>query len=399
MTANRVRFRIHLCRRFRLSSTAKNAMGLKSFIKVQNIILCPGYIRPNQTCLYSNHEQEKQFKREYDIITEKILFNLSTYHNTGRSLSICKQLSGNVKACLTRRYMAQLFFKNRLHARKDLKLVKSIRRKLKKANHILRVTDKSNVFCIGRAIDFEQKAQAYRTKTSAYIELPSNPLREIFLKVIYELNDFHSKNLIRALQHKKMLPDRRKTKLANMYILPKAHKNYYEEDLLQTSTLFCTFDITDLYTMLPREESLNILEKFLRPYDYEQVHGIPIDVIRKLAHVLLTENVINGSVMKFNEELDKLNQSHPNIKLVRQIGKVSFLDVLIHNDNDILSTSVYHKEVTEPYIVPFVPDHPRIIFSNTIDGALIRPVRYSSTLMNFNDERHTVATTVPATRK
>ncbi|CAF3908568.1 unnamed protein product, partial [Rotaria sp. Silwood1] len=139
--------------------------------------------------------------------------------------------------------------------------------------------------------------------------------------------------------------------------------------------------------MLPREESLNILEKFLRPYDYEQVHGIPIDVIRKLAHVLLTENVINGSVMKFNEELDKLNQSHPNIKLVRQIGKVSFLDVLIHNDNDILSTSVYHKEVTEPYIVPFVPDHPRIIFSNTIDGALIRPVRYSSTLMNFNDER------------
>ena len=36
---------------------------------------------------------------------------------------------------------------------------------------------------------------------------------------------------------------------------------YVENDSLKPTTQFCTFDITDLYTMLPQEESLHILQR------------------------------------------------------------------------------------------------------------------------------------------
>jgi hypothetical protein len=89
--------------------------------------------------------------------------------------------------------------------------------------------------------------------------------------------------------------------------------------------------------------------------------------------------------------LDVANQFHPNIKLVRQLEtSVSFLDIYIENKNGILATSVYHKEVAEPYIVPFNTDHPRHIFKNVIDGASIRALCYSSTLSAFNEERRLI---------
>jgi hypothetical protein len=53
----------------------------------------------------------------------------------------------------------------------------------------------------------------------------------------------------------------------------------------------------------------------------------------------------------------------------------------------MLATSVFHKEASESYIVPYRSDHPRHIFKNIIDDALMRAVRYSSTLSSFNEQR------------
>ncbi|CAF1222807.1 unnamed protein product [Rotaria magnacalcarata] len=85
--------------------------------------------------------------------------------------------------------------------------------------------------------------------------------------------------------------------------------------------------------------------------------------------------------------LDEANNFHPNIKLVRQIGRsVPFLDVLIQNCNGVLKTSVYHKEAVEPYVVPFGSDHPGHVFRNTVDTAITRAVCYSTTLFEFEEE-------------
>ena len=86
--------------------------------------------------------------------------------------------------------------------------------------------------------------------------------------------------------------------------------------------------------------------------------------------------------------LNQANAWHPNIKLEYKIRKsLSFLDVLITNHNSILLTSIYHKPTVEPCVIPYISDHPRHVFGNIIQSALLRAVRYSSTFEAFNHER------------
>jgi len=59
----------------------------------------------------------------------------------------------------------------------------------------------------------------------------------------------------------------------------------------------------------------------------------------------------------------------------------------VENRNGSLFTSVYHKEAAEPHVLPFMSDHPRHMFSNIIQGALYRAVRYSSTIEALDEER------------
>ena len=71
----------------------------------------------------------------------------------------------------------------------------------------------------------------------------------------------------------------------------------------------------------------------------------------------------NKSEKELRKLLDEANTWHPNIKLDYKIGKsLPFLDVLLTNNNGILSTSVYHKPAAEPYVIPFISDHPRHVF-------------------------------------
>ena len=106
----------------------------------------------------------------------------------------------------------------------ELKLIQSIRERLKQSGQILRVTDKGGIFHIGNVQDYERKAEAYRLKTQAYEELDSNPLSTVFDKVVHLLNDLRSKKQIMAYQLDKMLPKRDKVTLAYLYFVPKPHK-------------------------------------------------------------------------------------------------------------------------------------------------------------------------------
>jgi hypothetical protein len=74
------------------------------------------------------------------------------------------------------------------------------------------------------------------------------------------------------------------------YLLKEVRKQN-EKGLLKSSTLFCTFDIHNLYTMLPQDEVLNILVEFLYAHGYKKVQGINLSAIRQLAAIVLKENV------------------------------------------------------------------------------------------------------------
>ena len=96
----------------------------------------------------------------------------------------------------------------------------------------------------------------------------------------------------------------------------------------------------------------------------------------------------NESPEAIEQIFDEANHYHANIKLTGDVGKcVNFLDVCITNTDGILSTSVYHKEASEPYVIPFKSDHARHTFRNIIRGALVRAIRYSSALEIFDKER------------
>ncbi len=68
-------------------------------------------------------------------------------------------------------------------------------------------------------------------------------------------------------------------------------KTYINKDLFKSSTLFCTFDIHNSYTMLPQDESLNILFEFLHGHEYKKIKDIPLNKKRKLPSIVLKENV------------------------------------------------------------------------------------------------------------
>ncbi len=113
---------------------------------------------------------------------------------------------------------------------------------------------------------------------------------------------------------------------------------------------------------------------------------------RYIDDIFLTSN---DSIENVHRMLETANKRHPNIKLIYEINSIiSFLDVRIEKTDDQLITSVYHKPASEPYVVPFKSDHPRHVFGNIIQGALIRAVRYSSTLQEFNHERRNIQLTL-----
>ena len=81
----------------------------------------------------------------------------------------------------------------------------------------------------------------------------------------------------------------------------------------------------------------------------------------------------NKSEKQLIELLKEANTWHPNIKFDYKIGKsLPFLDVVLTNNNGILSTSVHHKSATEPRVVPFISDHPQHVFVNVIQTALAK---------------------------
>ncbi len=67
-------------------------------------------------------------------------------------------------------------------------------------------------------------------------------------------------------------------------------ENYAANGYLQPSTLFCVFDITNLFTMLPQDKSIEILGAFLRKYAGEHIKGVSVETIQKLAEIVLKEN-------------------------------------------------------------------------------------------------------------
>ena len=112
-------------------------------------------------------------------------------------------------------------------AQHEYKIVRSIQRLLhRRSDIVVRRTDKNKVFYIGKAIDFERKAEDYMLKTEAYEEITNGrcPLANNSKSVQTLLDYLLMKHALTKKQHDQLYPKEDKLELGHYHGLPKPHK-------------------------------------------------------------------------------------------------------------------------------------------------------------------------------
>lgn len=155
---------------------------------------------------------------------DKLVSDLFRRHQIPKKSYAIKKFSDELETMFTQQFSTSLSFHDMHRTRQDLKLLLSIKQKLRKLPVIIRQSDKSGVLHIGYKSDYERKVLAYQEKTKAYVELALKPLEETFFKAVRLLNDLISKQLIKVWQHKRMMPEKNKLQLSYLYFVPKPHK-------------------------------------------------------------------------------------------------------------------------------------------------------------------------------
>ena len=157
-----------------------------------------------------------------------------------------------------------------------LKLLKRVKRERKVVRNIKRLLRHRPDIVIRRTDDFERKTEEYMSKTDVYQEVTTGrcPLADITLGVQTLLNYLFSKN---AYMHgpttllSKFLNDllapiflkvARHTTFINGIDLVRKLEKYVANGHLSATTKFITADVTDLYTMIPRQGALEAPSQF-----------------------------------------------------------------------------------------------------------------------------------------
>lgn len=106
--------------------------------------------------------------------------------------------------------------------------------------------------------------------------------RSPILPISKFLNDFLAKLYLKAA---------RKTTYISGIDVIRQLEQYRNQGRLTKYTQFVTFDVTDLYTMIPRDGALEALAKFLsRTLKNSRIGNINIDTILRLARLVLDNN-------------------------------------------------------------------------------------------------------------
>ena len=165
---------------------------------------------------------EKQYKN-ISTIVKKCLedHGMSTFDQRA------KQAFQELKKFLHNLYSKPLPKALALRAKREYKTIQSIQQLLyQRPDIVLRRTDKSKVFYIGKASDFEQKTEEYMLKTKAYEEIIDGhcPLGDNLCAVQNLLNYFVTTKALTSQQRSKLSPKLNTLELGHFHALPKPHK-------------------------------------------------------------------------------------------------------------------------------------------------------------------------------
>ena len=148
------------------------------------------------------------------------------YVSEKRMSTFSSDLKQRLQNLYTKKVVRKLF----IRAKREHKLILGIRRYLHQTQHIiLRRTDKSKVFHLGDANDYQGKVLQYMQDTEAYEEIISgiSPLADSYQQVVSLLDRlYHTEKplLLSKKQHDYMYHKFDKTELGHLYFIPKPHK-------------------------------------------------------------------------------------------------------------------------------------------------------------------------------
>ena len=180
---------------------------------------------------------QRRFSRKpiEEIINEQFK-NISTIvknclkdHNISTTDAKAKQAFQELEHLLSELYSKPLPTSLALRSQQEYKIVRSIQQLLHcRTDIVIRRTDKSKVFYIGKAIDFERKAQEYMSKTEAYQEITSgrSPLSDILRSVQTLLENLVRSKFLTSIQRNQISPKLNQLELGHYHGLPKPHKVY-----------------------------------------------------------------------------------------------------------------------------------------------------------------------------
>ncbi|CAF4638535.1 unnamed protein product, partial [Rotaria sp. Silwood2] len=184
---------------------------------------------------------------------------------------------------------------------------RTLERRAKHENKIMQTTD------------LARKAKEYMLKTITYQEITNGrcPLSDMLYAVQKLLSSLVTQKAITIQQFKKISPKTMKLELGHYHGLPKPHKpgtplrpivasihapttfidvvRKLEQIVLdghfQVTTKFIGIDVTDLYTMIPREGALHALIRFLENNPHRgKIGTLSIDAIMRMARLILDTN-------------------------------------------------------------------------------------------------------------
>ncbi|CAF4408824.1 unnamed protein product [Rotaria socialis] len=105
------------------------------------------------------------------------------------------------------------------------RIVKRLKYKIHLANTILRKTDKSKVFHLGKVDHYQKKSEEYMDNTKAYQCLGTiDPLPDLIQRTNRYLLDLRLAKWITQKQYEQLSIKSNEVELAHLYYLPKAHK-------------------------------------------------------------------------------------------------------------------------------------------------------------------------------
>jgi len=124
-------------------------------------------------------------------------------------------------------------------------------------------------------------------------------------------------------------------------------ESYRDSGRLLATTLFVTFDVANLYTMIPQDGAIFALQKFLSKHAQDRrIHGMTIDTITRLVRLVLDTN----SFVYENKYYHQIRGGAMGSPFTMTLANIYMLEW----EQSLIEHQKAHNELYGRYVIQFI---------------------------------------------